>query len=146
MKKRLIFSLFLCLSYGQSYAQVGMYDQAVSVPVISTFDDSMSSAYLNVMASNYARIKQNFEYYRNLMYDALDKNQNSAAITYAQYALNTSMYSSDVYVGLGVANERLGNLKEALKAYKKAYKLGFYEAGTAIDRVKQTIKLNKKKN
>lgn len=66
MKKSLIFSLFLCLSYGQSYAQVGMYDQAVSVPVISMFDDSMSSAYLNVMASNYARIKQNFEYYRNL--------------------------------------------------------------------------------
>lgn len=146
MKKSVILSLFLCLSCGQSYAQIGMYDQAVSVPVIDMFDNSMSSAYLNAMASHYARKKQDFEHYRDLMYDALDKNQNVAAITYAQYALNTSMYSSDVYVGLGVANERLGNLKESLKAYKKAYKLGFYEASAAIDRVKQTIKLNKKKH
>lgn len=143
-KKTGIFFLFLMLSCGQSYAQIGMYDEAVSVPIIDLVDDQMSSTYLNVMASTYARRKQNFNFYRDRMFDALEKNENSAAITYAQYALNTSMYSADVYGGLAIANERLGNLKESLKAYKKAYELGWYEAKVAIARVKQAIKQNKK--
>lgn len=88
MKKRLIFSLFLCLSYGQSYAQVGMYDQAVSVPVISMFDDSMSSAYLNVMASNYAaRTKTALKLLSCIVHDALDKDQILCTTLLLQYAL-----------------------------------------------------------
>ncbi len=88
-KKAGIFFLFLMLSCGQSYAQIGMYDESVSFPIIDLIDDPMSSTYLNAMASTYARRKQNFNFYRDRMFDALEKNENSAAITYAQYALNT---------------------------------------------------------
>ena len=66
------------------------------------------------------------------------------AIKYADSALSLFENGQQYYIR-GYGYESLGYLKEAKKDYKRAKKLGYYDAVQALESLNEKIKAQKKK-
>lgn len=122
-----------------------VYDRPAEAPIINTYVP-MTREYMILKAATMAlekkQNKENFEKYTNIAYSYLKKNQIAYFVSYAQAALETDYYNSQLYYNLGIAYYLLNEKRKGKKFLKRALKNNFPEAHRALYAIKKKEKLS----
>ena len=117
--------------------------QNYNVTVNSQFQPMSVEEHLRYMQAQAARdayLEKRYDEYTGYAYKALKRGNRYDFIYYSNIALETGLYSSQLYYDRGAAFEYLKDYKRAKKEYKKAYKHGYYEAYYALEKLKKLRK------
>ena len=142
MKKIIVMTL-MCLMATTSQAQVYGYDSWLKMPTRDLYDTQVMDMTLRAYAETAARRSALFEQYSKLAAEAYNERNWYDAIKYANSALSLFENGQQYYIR-GYGYESLGYLKEAKKDYKRAKRLGYYDAAQALESVNNKIKAQKK--
>lgn len=137
MKRGIILLVLMCTMALTGRAQVYAYDQYVKFPTRDIYDTDLMMMELNLLERTKEQRLQTFNYYTDLAVDAFTNHQWSYAILYTDKALETLYYNCDLYYVRGYSNERLGNVRQAKKDYKKGVELGSKLAEKALEELKK---------
>jgi hypothetical protein len=138
MKKLFVSLLMICTAL-QVSAQI------VQIPVMSMYDDNSVSQYIGAVREHANQVGPLFNAYRDVAYECWNKRDYSGFLVYSAKALDTGLWSTELYYDRGQAYEFLGYYKEAKDEYKYAYKNGYSSARYKISEMKEKIKEAKRK-
>lgn len=145
MKKIVTMMALTCTMTLQGNAQVYQYDTWSQLPVQDIYGDMLNPSMARMMAEADARMEEAFNFYYDKARDACGQKNWSYTIYYADKALDTGYYNSDVFYLKGCAYEGLGNLRKAKSQYRKAKRKGSNLAKWALERLKKEAKERRKK-
>ena len=134
----------MCLMATISQAQIYPGETGIQYPTRDLYDTRVMDMTLRAYAETAARRSAYFEQYSGLAAKAYNERNWHDAIKYANSALSLFENGQQYYIR-GYGYESLGYLKEAKKDYKKAKKLGYYDAVQALESLNEKIKAQKKK-
>lgn len=83
------------------------------------------------------RAREDFDKYSRTAYEYLQKKQIGYFTSYANAALSTGYYNSQLYYNLGISYYLSGQKRKGKKFLKKALKKGFLEANRALFAIKK---------
>lgn len=138
MIKKLLCLVFLAVSIFAT-AQ-NRYDTPANATFINTYipmthEEMMVRAAAEVYREKQAR--ENFDRYSRTAYEYLQKKQIDYFTSYANAALNTGYYNSQLYYNLGISYYLSGKKRKGKILLKKALKKGFPEANRALFAIKK---------
>lgn len=84
-----------------------------------------------------ARSKRLFEQYQNDAYKALNRGDKSGFLRLSNQALQTGWYNGKLYYDRGKVYQQFGLYKYAKQEFKKAKKVGYYQAEYALIELKE---------
>lgn len=116
------------------------YDTPATATFINTYVPMSHDEMLLRAAAKVLKEKQdqeNFERYSQAAYGYLKNNQIGYFINYANAALNTGYYNSQLYYNLGVSHYLSGQKRKGKKYLKKASKSGFPQANHVLFAIKK---------
>ena len=142
--KKITILVLLCLMSINSQAQVYAYDSSLKMPTRDLYDTEVMNMTLRAYAETAARRSAYFKQYSRMAAEAYNEENWYDAIKYANSALSLFENGQQYYIR-GYGYESLGYLKEAKKDYKRAKKLGYYDAVQALESLNEKIKAQKKK-
>lgn len=139
MKKGILLFM-MCAATLSGQAQIYGYDQAIELPKADLYDMDVMNAYSNALRDTAPRRQQLFHFYADKAIAAGVEQQWELSIYYADKALDTGYNNGDLYFVRGLANEKLGRLKDAKKDYKTGKKMGSEYAEEALEALKEKMK------
>lgn len=138
MTKKLLCFVFLTVSIFAN-AQ-NRYDTPANATFTNTYvpmthEEMMLRAAAEVYREKRAR--EDFDKYSRTAYEYLQKKQIGYFTSYANAALSTGYYNSQLYYNLGISYYLSGQKRKGKKFLKKALKKGFLEANRALFAIKK---------
>ncbi len=137
MKRGIILLVLMCTMALTGRAQVYAYDQYVKLPTRDIYDTDLMEMEMALLQKTMEQRKELFYMYANAAIEAFGADDWSYAIYYTDKALETHYYNCDLYYVRGYSNERLGNVRQAKKDYKKGVELGSKLAEKALEELKK---------
>ena len=134
MKKRVMTMAAACAIALGSWAQ---YGEAIQFPTADLYDSGMMNGLTRAYAETYGMRQRIFNEYVEMAFQAWENKHWSKVVRYVDGALDTGLWSEDLYYMRGFAYEQMGNVKAAKKNYKEGKRLGSYEAAKALENLLQ---------
>lgn len=144
MGKKQLIGVMMCLMSLGAEAQTYAGDTWAQLPTADLYDTGVMNMSLSAYAEMAAQRQRMCHYYTNEALSAFKEKRWYDVINYSSHAIDLDPNGGLFFIR-GAAYESLGYLKEAKTDYKRSKRKHFAQAKIALQRVKDTMKQQRKR-